>query len=475
MNRSFKALRALLLGALLASLAGVPPALPQTEQARRALQFDVDFARFRTNSEFVYLEVYYALFRNQLRFVKDGNKHRFRADFRITTQIYRGDSLIVQDNIQNVSYADKLKDITSSQQLTNLSKFIIKKGNYTLRVRAEDLHSGRFGTVEMDLPIEEMSSSELDMSDIELALQLSPNEGKDIFTKNHFQVIPNPQRIYGIGAPILYFYTEVYNFQVNGQKNQYRCKYSILDGKGNEVRTVQEKIKNKPGSSAVEAAGFNVVSLRSGSYFLRVDVEDLDSGQHTSALKKFFVYRPGDFQQPANQSQEITAKDRLSAPEYQVYDTMSEKELDDEFAGASYIASKQDKKVYKGLDLAGKRQFMKRFWLVRDSNPATLTNEFRKEYLARLRYVNEHFGVGKPGWKSDRGRVFLIYGKPDEVERFPNSNETRAYEVWNYYKIQGGVIFVFVDVRGFGDYQLVHSTARDELQDPDWQRWLYVQ
>ena len=475
MSRPVKVFSFFVLLAATALFTVSPLATAQTERAQRALQFDVDFARFRTTTDFIYLEVYYSLFRNQLRFVKDGDKHRFRADFRITTGIYKGDSLIVQDNIQNVSYADKLEDITSSQQLTNLSKFIIKKGDYKLRVRAEDLHSGRFGTVEMDLPIQTISGTELDMSDIELALQLRRNEQKDIFTKNHFQVIPNAQRIYGIGAPILYFYSEVYNFQPNGEKKQYRCKYSILDGKGNEVRVIQEKVKNKPGDSAVEAAGFNVVSLRSGSYFLRVDIEDLDSGQHASALKKFFVYRPGDFQQLADQAQEVSAKERLNAPEYQVYDTMTEKELDAEFAGATYIATKADKKIYKSLDLAGKRQFMKRFWLVRDNNPATITNEFRKEYLERLRYVNTHFGVGKPGWKSDRGRVFLIYGKPDEVERFPNSNETRAYEVWNYYKIQGGVIFVFVDVRGFGDYQLVHSTARDELQDQDWQRWIYVQ
>ncbi len=449
--------------------------VPQAEEAQRALQFDVDFARFRTNSDFVYLEVYYSLFRNQLRFVKDGDKHRLRADFRIISRIFMDDSLIVQDDIKNVTYADKIEDVTASQQLTNLSKFIIKKGNYTLRVRVEDLHSGRFGNMEMALPIEDFSQDQLDMSDIELASILRPNPEPDRFTKNHYQVIPNPMGIYGIEAPILYFYSEIYNFAQNGEKKQYRCRYAILDSKGNEVRKVQEKVKNKPGGSAVEAAGFNVVSLRSGTYFLQVEIEDLDSGQRTSAVKKFYVYRKADFQQLADQATSISAKERINAPEYQVYDTMTEKELDAEFNGATYIATSNDKKIYKSLDLKGKRQFMKRFWLVRDPNPQTLVNEFRQEYLARLRYVNTHFGVGKPGWKSDRGRVFLIYGKPDEVERFPNSNETRAYEVWNYYKVQGGVIFVFVDVRGFGDYQLVHSTARDELQDQDWQRWIYVQ
>jgi GWxTD domain-containing protein len=201
----------------------------------------------------------------------------------------------------------------------------------------------------------------------------------------------------------------------------------------------------------------------------------MDSHQRVSRLKKFFVYRAADFQPAEKTAAEPTLEDRLRSPEYQVYDTMTEAELDAEFDGASYIATSEDKKVFQGLDLAGKRQFLKRFWLLRDQNPGTPENEFRQEYLRRLQYVNRHFGTGKPGWKSDRGRIYLVYGKPDEVERFPSSGESRAYEVWHYYHIQGGVLFVFVDVRGFGDYILVHSTARNELHDENWERWIYVQ
>ena len=127
------------------------------------------------------------------------------------------------------------------------------------------------------------------------------------------------------------------------------------------------------------------------------------------------------------------------------------------------------------MDLDGKRNFMKQFWLNRDTELATFQNEYRGEYLRRLKFVNEKYGSGKPGWKSDRGRVLLLYGESDEIERFPSSSDNRSYEIWNFYKIQGGVAFIFVDIRGFGDYILVHSTARDELQDHDWQRWIRPQ
>ena len=82
--------------------------------------------------------------------------------------------------------------------------------------------------------------------------------------------------------------------------------------------------------------------------------------------------------------------------------------------------------------------------------------------------------MGKEGWKTDRGRVYLIYGGPDEIERFPNEIETRPYEIWHYESVEGGVIFVFADITGFGSYQLVHSTKRGELRDDSWVRRITV-
>ena len=86
--------------------------------------------------------------------------------------------------------------------------------------------------------------------------------------------------------------------------------------------------------------------------------------------------------------------------------------------------------------------------------------------------ANQQFREMKQGWRTDRGRVLLLYGVPDEIERFPYSAENKPYEIWKYFSIQGGVIFVFVDKRELGRYELVHSTARGELNDPEWERWI---
>ena len=69
-----------------------------------------------------------------------------------------------------------------------------------------------------------------------------------------------------------------------------------------------------------------------------------------------------------------------------------------------------------------------------------------------------------------RGRVVIMYGTPDDIERHPSETETRPYEIWSYNNIQGGVIFVFVQRNTAGDYELVHSTHRNELHDENWDR-----
>ncbi|MEK6754765.1 MAG: GWxTD domain-containing protein, partial [Bacteroidota bacterium] len=97
----------------------------------------------------------------------------------------------------------------------------------------------------------------------------------------------------------------------------------------------------------------------------------------------------------------------------------------------------------------------------------------RMGYLQRLNAANQRFRtMAREGWKTDRGRVLLLFADPDEIERFPSSDNSKPYEIWNYYGIENGVQFVFIDRSGFGDYILVHSTKRGELRDDAWQRFL---
>ena len=153
---------------------------------------------------------------------------------------------------------------------------------------------------------------------------------------------------------------------------------------------------------------------------------------------------------------------------------MGEKQLDKEFDEARYVSTSSERDQYKTLVGAdAKRRFLFEFWKRLDSNPVSGTDDFRTQYLERVAYANQHFSVGNgEGWKTDCGRVYIMYGKPDEIDRHPNESDTKPYEIWYYNSIEGGVSFDFVDRTGFGDYMLENSTARNEIHNDNWQQYL---
>src|SRR6266446_7039709 len=87
----------------------------------------------------------------------------------------------------------------------------------------------------------------------------------------------------------------------------------------------------------------------------------------------------------------------------------------------TYIITDEEKTAWKRLSTDEEReQFIEQFWLRRDPTPDTLENEFKEEHYRRIAYANEHYASGIPGWKADRGRIYITYGPPDEIESHPS-------------------------------------------------------
>ena len=113
---------------------------------------------------------------------------------------------------------------------------------------------------------------------------------------------------------------------------------------------------------------------------------------------------------------------------------------------------------------AARLQFIEDFWERRDPNPDTPENEFREDYAQRYAYVLRHFGSGKPGWKTDRGRVYLMLGPPNRIQHNPAGRNAmeRPSEIWTYNavgnrRLEASFDLNFVDFTGTGDFQLVSN------------------
>ena len=147
-----------------------------------------------------------------------------------------------------------------------------------------------------------------------------------------------------------------------------------------------------------------------------------------------------------------------------------------------YIITSEEKKAFKALATDEEREnFIEQFWRRRDPNPDTEENEYREEYYERIAYANEHYASGIPGWKTDRGKIYIAHGKPDSVESHPSggsydrpsyegggSTTTYPFEIWFYRHLDGvgdGLEIEFVDPTGTGEYRLARdANEKDALR-----------
>jgi GWxTD domain-containing protein len=136
-----------------------------------------------------------------------------------------------------------------------------------------------------------------------------------------------------------------------------------------------------------------------------------------------------------------------------------------------YIISPEERTAFLQLETNEEReQFIEQFWLRRSTNPDLPDNDFKEEHYRRIAYTNEHFASGIPGWKTDRGRMYIMWGPPDEIESHPTggtydrpmeegggSTTTYPWETWRYRHMEGigeNVIWEFVDPTSSGEYHL---------------------
>ncbi|HEY3040943.1 MAG TPA: GWxTD domain-containing protein [Pyrinomonadaceae bacterium] len=176
----------------------------------------------------------------------------------------------------------------------------------------------------------------------------------------------------------------------------------------------------------------------------------------------------GFAQDPRQSQDDPMSKPRNVKPELKkAYKDWLEKDV-------TYVITDEERKAFKKLATDDERErFIEEFWRRRDPDPDTDENEFKEEYYERIAYANEHFASGIPGWKSDRGRIWIMYGKPDERETHPmggsyerpsyeggGNTSTYPFETWFYRYLPGvgsGVEIEFVDPTGSGEYRIARN------------------
>ncbi|MSO21846.1 MAG: GWxTD domain-containing protein [Acidobacteria bacterium] len=171
-------------------------------------------------------------------------------------------------------------------------------------------------------------------------------------------------------------------------------------------------------------------------------------------------------------------KDREKSLRQETSDQFLRKWLEQD---VGYIITDEEKAAFKRLTTDDERyQFIEQFWLRRDPSPDTIENETRDEHYRRIAYANERFASGKPGWKTDRGRIYITWGPPDQIESHPSggsylrpyeegggTTSTFPFETWRYRYLEGHdlgneVIIEFVDPTMSGEYRITMDPSEKD-------------
>ncbi len=452
-----------------------PPTAPATQsQTQTATQepihvwADASSYKYYQDSTKSYVEIYTGVKRADFQFEElDGE---YRAGCLLYAEAIDTATNAVVDSVSDlislrVKYLEDAYD-NSVRQFEVLA-MLLPPGVYRMKVTAVDVITKRSGISTFGLSVKNYDTHDLMASDIEFAYDIRPvpnDKMKSDMIKAHRIIQPNPNRYVSNDDSLLYVYLEVYNLGVpTGDSDKFELKPSLHDRFGYEIRDYPVQTLGKPGTSAVVTKGIPIFGIPGGEYELDLAITDKATGEQTTTSKSFVM---------------IYSFDQL-APTMTRAGQFTEEDADLMAKVIRYISTKEEKKTYDQLDLNGKRQFLTQFWERKNPKPGNGINVYKDDIFRRFAYANQNFSTNlvdrTDGWRTDRGRIYITYGDPDDIVRHPSQMDNKPVEIWRYYSLpgqRGNDYCIFVDQNGYGDYQLMSSSLIGEIKNPQWDNLL---
>jgi GWxTD domain-containing protein len=364
---------------------------------------------------------------------------------------------------------------------------MVGPGKYTYKVTVEDLNAfrtslvskvkkqHRAGTVSGSVDVGPWLFRDPALSGVLFAWDIGEGTGETDFTKGPYEVMPQPSAYYGRYQQSMFAYYEIYDTPPPPDGRTYHLSETVTALAGDTLFARTDTLMVTEGAAWPHALEIDVSTFPAGHYSLRLALStDQGPGRATSQGDFDVIWDPESWSDDAADLYDVTAETLLSS---------------------------DSAEVFRGLPMGEQERWVERMWNSADPTPDTAENERRTEFYRRVAYAQRNFSVIGLGMYSDRGRVYIRYGEPDEIkiDRVPTGTNTlgyslgneippssksritdnsagttdmRAYEIWTYdhrgqelvprygvSEIASGLKFVFVDDQGYGDYRLSYSST----------------
>lgn len=391
-----------------------------------SLGFDFDWSAFQHQGDSSRVEFYYALAYDQLTFQPTENY--LTALFTISFEMSGLNNQFRESGtIQKRARIKSFQEAAATQR-TFVDQFsiIAPPGLFEVKITAADsVHSG---IVVDTIEIPNFNQG-LRLSSIQLGTGVITDS-----TTGSFAVIPNPGRRFRSGDNRkISAYFEIYGLKPDSANFWVRY-YLIKTNRSDTLLNSAPMARRKIGSSGAVGVELTLNSLAPDTYILLVEVSD-----------------PGANHTVHTERELIIASEFITTGITQPFQFQPSSKEERYYRELQYIATPRELDYYQSLSDSGKQAYLSWFW-----SRHNLT-----EFVRRMETADTRFKTARtPGIKTDRGKIYVKYGEPDAVERKSIEMDIKPREYWFYY--QQGLTFIFIDLRGEGNYRLAWTNSPDE-------------
>lgn len=474
---------------LRASAGVLAPTPGETTTSSGDIRFDASAVAFRHGPHESRAEFFLRVPYPEIHF--DKSKNVYEAHLRVSVELLdSGDRKLrigYRQQEARVQCTDEAATVDSTLGEIYTLGLVAPPGVYRYQVIVEDMNVAkrglfyqlksrrREGSIEGAVDLSGWLFREPALSGIEFAWAVGPRLGETSFGRGPYEVLPNPSAHYGLYDDSVSVYYEIYGAAPPAGGHVYRIRNTIWSTKGDTLHSSIDSLRVTEGVAWPHAMSFDIAAYPRGHYQLRLDVLAPGGGAIASTQSSFDV---------------------LWSPESWIPDAADYYEV-----AASTLLDGDEVNRFRTLSRGEKEVLLEDLWRKLDPTPESAENQVRELFRERVAYANAHFSVFTRGMFTDRGRIWIRYGEPDEIkaERMPTLDRTtldhqiedlpssaqqeltrndagtsdfRPYEIWTYQfrgqelspghrlsEISSGMKFVFVDEQGYGEYLLRYSST----------------
>ncbi len=379
-----------------------------------------------------------------------------RAYYRVGVTVRDSSGLTLQSSAWTQEVSPEVLRVDGGSSVEHF-EFRAMPGRYTVEVAVTDSASGRVQRVQQDV---RAFAAAPRASDLLLTSTMRSADGADTvplpgeLRKGTTFLTAVPRPALTPRAARLFYYLELYP----GAAATVETRVRILGSDGREVIASNPASIEIGAEGGVTTRGMDLTGLPPGDYRLAVTVAFPDT-----TVERTAPFTMATFETETALSQTVQAR---SLDEFA---HLAEVQLDSLYEPLVYVLEDGERGLYEGLSVEGKRTYLRRFWAKRDPTPGTGLNEAQQEYYGRIQEASRRFREGGaadvPGWRTDRGRIFIRYGAPQDWFNQPEPVGAYAYELWKYTSGKARK-FLFIDETGFGNYVLAYTDERREPSRP---------